>query len=90
MKKLALAAVLTGFALSATGQDAPAAAEVCTEAVAARISDEIVTFIQQNPSEAQKIEGYMVAIEKDYGGEPSEAQTCEALGKLLAMVKGEG
>ena len=80
MKRIAAALILTAFALPAH------AAEECTEADAEKLSEEVIAFIQKNPDSAQKIEGIMAEIEKEYGGEPSQEQVCEALDKLLKRL----
>ncbi len=80
MKRIAAALILTVFAFPAY------AANECTEADAEKLSQKVIAFIEENPGSAQKIEGIMSEIEKEYGGEPSEEQVCDALGKLLERL----
>ena len=84
MKKILFAAVVAAFAMPAM------AAEECTEAKAEELSQKLFAMIDADESKASSVERHMDEIEKEYGGEPSEAQVCEALQKLIDRVKADG
>ncbi len=84
MKKLILVACVAAFSVPAL------AADECTEERAKALSDQIFGMIDKDPSLGEKLDGYVAEVEKDYGGEPSEAQICEALEKLVKLVEAGG
>ena len=83
MKRLAIAAAMVTFAF-------PVLADTCNDEKAEALSQEVFVLIDKDASKADQIEGYMDEIEKEYGGEPSEAQVCEALQKLIDRIKADG
>lgn len=84
MKRLAV------FALAAALAFPVLADETCTKDKAEALSNELLKMIEDNPSLAVEMERHITEIEKEYGGEPTEAQTCEALGKLMTRMKSDG
>lgn len=81
MRRLAAVALIAAFTVPAL------AAEECTEEKAEALSNELFKTIEDNPGLAEKLEHHIAEVEKEYGGEPSEEQTCEALRKLMARMK---
>ena len=84
MRMFALAAA-AALALSA-----PALAQECTEELAQQKSEALFAYMEANPDKAENVERYVKEVEEEYGGEPSEAQTCDALDKLLAKIEAGG
>lgn len=80
---------LTAIALAAAVAWPALAAEECTDDKAEALSNELFKMIEDRPGLAEKMERHVVEIEKEYGGEPSEAETCEALRKLIARMKAD-
>ncbi len=79
MKKFLIAAVIAAFAF-------PAAAQECTEAEANALAQELATLIEQKGISDEQIEKHIAEVEAHYGGEPSQAQTCEAISMLADLV----
>ncbi len=65
----------------------PALAEDCTEDLANTKAEELSNIIQADPSKGEKMDVYIAEVEAEYGGEPSAAQTCEAIDKLIAKLQ---
>lgn len=81
MKRLAAIVLLSALAQPAL------AAEECTDEQTQALSEELFKIIEADPSKEENLEKHVATVEADYGGEPSPAQTCEALKKLIALVK---
>lgn len=83
MKKFVLAAA---FTLAA----APALAQECTQESAEGLSQELATAVESTGASDQQLEQYVSEVEAHYGGEPSDAQICEALQMLIDKVQAGG
>ena len=67
---------------------APAnAAEDCTEEAAQERQTKLMAFMQENPDKQDQVMAVIAEVEKKYGGEPNEAQTCNAMDDVLAGLK---
>ncbi len=75
--------------LAALAFGSAASAQECTEAEAERLSGELFAMIEADPSLAERMETAIAEVEAEYGGEPSEAETCEAIEKLMTKLKPE-
>lgn len=84
MKRVALIAMFSLFAVPAM------AAEDCTAEKSDKLSEELFAYLEEHPEKAQNMEAHIATVEKEYGGEPSEAETCDALMKLRALVEADG
>ncbi len=80
MKKLIIAAA---FTLAAT----PALAQECNQATAEGLSQELATAVESKGATDEQLEQYVTEVEAHYGGEPSDAQICEALQMLIDKVE---
>lgn len=80
MKRFVLAAIAS---LAITGS---ALAQECTEELAAEKSEALFALINSDPAKAEKMEESVATVEAHYGGEPNEAQTCEALDMLMGLL----
>lgn len=78
-----LPALAAALVLSAV----PALAEECTPAMIEAKQTELMALIEADPAKAEKLEQYVAEVEAEYGGEPTEAQSCEALDKLIDKVE---
>ena len=65
------------------------AAEECTEEMSEKLSQELFTFLEENPDAGKNMDQHIETVEKEYGGEPSEAETCDALKKLRALIEAD-
>lgn len=84
MLRKVIVAGLGGFAFLAAGS---ALAQECTEAAAEAKSQELFEMIQADPAKAERLEAAIAEVEAEYGGEPTEAQACDAIDKLMAKLK---
>ena len=84
MRSLALAAALTALLA------APALAEEeCTQELSDKRTEALFDLLAKNPDKAPFFDQYVEEVEAEYGGKPTEEQSCEALLKLIKRVKGE-
>ncbi|MEM7746122.1 MAG: hypothetical protein AAF409_20700 [Pseudomonadota bacterium] len=82
MKRLFIAAAA---ALLLAG---PALAQECTEEIANAKSEELFKLLDADPSKGENMDRWVEEVEAEYGGrEPTPAETCEALEKLIAKVE---
>jgi len=83
MKRIALAALVAAFALPAL----PVLADdACTEEKAEALSQELFAMLDADPDKAPAVQNAIEEVEAEYGGEPNEAQVCDALQKVIDKV----
>jgi hypothetical protein len=86
MKKIAICitafALLTGMSL-----EPAAAAEECTEARLEALTGEMLDVMMEHPKAGDHLEEETAKIEAEYGGPPSDEETCEAFEKLIKSLE---
>lgn len=83
MRILMIAAA--ALALSA----ATAAAQDCTADLEEAKTKELAEIVNSDPAKEAKFPELLEKVEAEYGGQPSDAQACEALDKLIAALKAD-
>lgn len=84
MRRLAIASV------AALMFAAPAMAAECTADLEDAKTKELIALVGDDEAKADKLDGYIEKVHAEYGGEPSDEKACEALDKLIAMMKADG
>ncbi len=79
MKTILIAAVVACLTF-------PAAAQECTEEKVDALAQELGTLMAEKGTTDEQLADYAAEVEAHYGGEPTDAQTCEAIGMLIERV----
>lgn len=86
MKKTAILATM--FALLASlSLSTAATAEECTEARLEELTGKMLDVMVENPKAGDHLDEETAKIEAEYGGPPSDAETCEAFEKLIKALE---
>jgi hypothetical protein len=64
-----------------------AAAEECTEARLEELTGVMFDVMMEHPKSGDHLEEETAKIEAEYGGQPSDAETCEAFEKLIKALE---
>ena len=65
----------------------PAIAADCTADLEDAKTKELIALVGDDEAKADRLDGYIEKVHAEYGGEPSDEKACEALDKLIAMMK---
>ena len=66
---------------------ATASAEECTADLEEAKTAELAELVNADPAKEAKFHEILETVQAEYGGEPSDAQACEALDKMIAKLK---